>query len=387
MELFKASRQWAERPNDERFWTLGEMYEACKAYAESAVQAKVPYSDIRVEADGNDVLLSGRTGQRAELTHWAFGQLSSLIGAPASYLRNLPATLAVQNLNHGLKMRAEDDKDHRDAQLLFHRNGGLLLRAMTSDLYKLIWNWKVIQRLRDLETDGWRIPPARVAPNIGGLVCRPATEKDVLEVKAQGGLAIEVGDMICPSGLYASDHDMFAFMINEKNRIDDGTDLGLSRGFFVENSEVGDASFKLTTFLYRFVCGNHIVWDASNVKEVRLRHVGTADFASGRVIANFRKYADDSASGLEAQIAKARRVEIAGSMEEVVDRLFSLRISSRKVLEQSYAVAERHVDIDGSPRSPWGFAQGMTRYSQTLPYADQRSEIDRAAGKVLQIAF
>jgi len=35
----------------------------------------------------------------------------------------------------------------------------------------------------------------------------------------------------------------------------------------------------------------------------------------------------------------------------------------------------------------WGFVQGATRYSQTIPYQDQRIAIDRAAAKVLDMAF
>ena len=35
-------------------------------------------------------------------THWSFGQLASLVGAPAAYLRQLPAPLAGINLQYGL---------------------------------------------------------------------------------------------------------------------------------------------------------------------------------------------------------------------------------------------------------------------------------------------
>jgi len=35
-------------------------------------------------------------------THWSYGQLCSLVGAPASYMRQLPAPLAGVNLQHGL---------------------------------------------------------------------------------------------------------------------------------------------------------------------------------------------------------------------------------------------------------------------------------------------
>ena len=47
---------------------------------------------------------------------------------------------------------------------------------------------------------------------------RIATEADVLR-GAGFGLSIRVGDKIAPAGLYASDHDMFVFMVNNDKRI------------------------------------------------------------------------------------------------------------------------------------------------------------------------
>lgn len=246
--------------------------------------------------------------------------------------------------------------------------------------------WEIAQRLISLQERGWRVPPARPAHK-GQPGTRPATEQDVLDVK-MAGIGIKVGDPIAPSGLYASDHDMFAFMINETNRIEDGTDQGLGRGFFVENSEVGDSAFKLTTFLYRFVCGNHIVWGAKDLRVISVRHVGSANsIAWNKLAVMVQRYADSSASDLEARIAVARRYEIAAKKEDVLDRLFNLRIGTRKILEAAYNKAEQNTDIDGSPRSAWGFAQGMTRVSQESEYTDKRVEIDRAASKVIEIAF
>ena len=45
----------------------------------------------------------------------------------------------------------------------------------------------------------------------------------------------------------------------------------LFRGFYTWNSEVGSAVFGLTTFLYRYVCDNRIIWGATDVKELRIR--------------------------------------------------------------------------------------------------------------------
>jgi len=72
--------------------------------------------------------------------------------------------------------------------------------------------------------------------------------------------SLKVGDKIAPAGLYGSDHDMFAFMVLENRRIEDGTEGGLSRGAFFSNSEVGGGAFRIKSFYYRHVCGNHIVW-------------------------------------------------------------------------------------------------------------------------------
>jgi hypothetical protein len=314
----------------------------------------VPWNALHTEPQDGEVVLYGPSGTPCTMTHWAFGQVSQRAGAPAAYLRSLPVELAANCLNHGLGSLRDGM-----ASLMFHQNGGLVLRAATSDKYTRIWNDEVTaQLLRLVEREpAWTVPPA-------------------------SGLQ--------PSGLYASDRDMFAFMVNDSRRINDGTDEGLARGFFVWNSEVGAASFGMMTFLYRYVCGNHIVWGAENVREVRIRHVGAADLkAFHRVEATLREYADQSVSDDEAIITRAKTLELGGTKEEVLDRLFGMRSLNvtRKALEDAYDTAEQHVDTDGSPRSVWGMVQGLTREAQKVPYADERTAREKAAGKVMKIAF
>jgi hypothetical protein len=351
-----------------------------------AAEATAPYSELEVVADGPEVKLVGRE-HSALFSHWSFGQLAQRAGAPPSYLRELPATLAATCLNHGLQNRAAGPNGDT-AALMFHRNNGdLLLRSVTSELYTRIWNADITGRLLRLG-DEWRVPPARPCHE-GQAGARPATEADLLS-RDGFSLSINVGDLIAPAGLYASDHDMFAFMVNEGRRIADGTAEGLSRGFFCWNSEVGAASFGIMTFLYRNVCGNHIVWGASGVNELRIRHVGNADDkAFGALQGELVRYADSSASEDEAKIEAAKRFQIAATKDETLDAIFRMRIAglSRDKIGQGYDLAEVNTDVDGSPRSAWGLAQGLTRLSQTLPYADARVVVDRAAGKVLQLAF
>jgi hypothetical protein len=355
MELFKAHRQWAERPADERFSDLPTLYSATKKYASQAGTKEIPYSDVRVQAVDDDVQLVGRANVPATFTNWAFGQLCRMVQAPAEYLQRIPATLAAQNLNYGLANKPPEGK----GQLLFHTNGGLLLRAFTSDKYTRIWNYEVADRMLTLADKGWQ--PARPDFN--------SSPDDF-------------------PALYASDHDMFAFLCNSNITISEpGNPDSLKRGVIVENSEVGAAALKLTRFLYRAMCGNHIIWGATQVTDISIRHVGEAREKWGLWATEIRRYAEESASDEEAKIARAKSRMIAATKEEVLDKLFGLRSLNltHKVIEAGYdAVLPAQ---DGDPRTPWGITQGITRHSQTIPFTDQRNNIDRAAGKILEINF
>ena len=385
--LHAASRQWANRPADERFWTLQDMLDACRSYRERARTATVQYNQLQCEDVAGDLALVGPTGAKASLTHYAFGQLSRDIQAPADYLRSLPAPMARDCVNLGIQ-RLDDE---RKAALLFDAHGGTFsARCVTSEKYQRIWNHEIVERLIPLAEYGWRVPPAR--PSTHSIATRPATEADILRLSGHNGLAVKVGDAIAPAGLYASDRDMFAFMVNEDSIIDDGSAGGLARGFFVSNSEVGDASLKITRFLYRSVCGNHIVWGAENVSEIKIRHIGDVSRRFGHEFqAELRNYANASEAEDVRRIAAAKTFKIGDTKEEMLDKLFGLkRVGlSRKALESAYAYAELEADQNrtGDPRSAWGFAGGITRLAQESTYAGERTKLDRAAGRVLEMAF
>jgi hypothetical protein len=389
MNLYEASNQWATRPDDQRFWTLEDLLAATRRHRDSARVATVPLAALNVTpagSDGADLVVVGPTNQPARLTHWSFGQLARTAGAPADYLRRLPAPLAAANLCHGLQRRGADR-----ANLLIHNNGSLVVRSATSDSYSRIWDCDVVERPLGSREAGWRVPPARPS-HPGAPGARPATEADVLSGTGVGGLSVKVGDLIAPAGLYASDHDLFVFMVNESRRINDGSPEGLSRGFFISNSEVGAAALKVTTFLYRHVCGNHIVWDATKQTEVRIVHRGNADQRFARELAaEIKTYAERAAGEDEQRIASARRLTLGPDKAAVLDTLFGkLRgIVSRHTLEEGFdrATLDAQADRTIDPRTAWGMVQGLTAYSQSLPFADERDQVDRAAGKVLAMAF
>lgn len=358
MQIFKANKQWATRPADERFPTIQALYDATRAYAQEAKTKDVAVADLRVEAAEGDVNLVGKQGIPARFTHWAFGQLCRRLSAPADFLRELPPTLASQVLNNRLANLTGKVED-AVSSLLFHANGGLLLRAITSDKYQRVWNHEVAERLLGLEGQGWK----------------PATPDRVLVDESELGV----------TALYASDHDMFAFVKHSDAVVKEaGSTEPLYRGLIVENSEVGASALKVTRFLYRYMCENHIIWGASEVGEVALRHVGSVKEKFNLWYAEAKRYAEESVSDEEAKIAAAKSKLIGASKEEVLDALFGKRSLglSRKTLDGGYEAIVP--EQDGDPNTVWGFVQGLTRYSQLEPYADARTAIDKAAGKVLE---
>ena len=399
MNLYAASRQWANRPADERFWSLKDMLAAATGGRERALEKVTPVNRFRAKAaaDNCGLTLVGLSGGEGGFTNFSFGQLCRFVtpeggkSAP-DYLTRLPAKIAADAINHDLMGCEKTTKVLWDVDRATKQ---VKARSFTTPKYGRIWDAAVIEKLIGLQADGWKVPPAR--PACDDPRARAATAEDVL----QNGMciSIKVGDQIAPAGLYRGEKDLFAFMVNEGRPIDGGGGTALYRGFFAENSEVGNLSYWITEFLYNSVCGNHIVWGASEVKTTRVVHIGddaearawaVSDKAWGRMRAEITEYANDSVSDIEAKIKSYRCIEFGKDKKEVVDYVYSKRIAvvSRDMLEASYDLAEQFPQDSGgaAPTTKWALVQGMTRLSQQSEFADKRVEIDKAAGKVLELA-
>ena len=395
MNLTTASHQWATRPADERFWTVEELAAATKKLRESAIETSVDISDLRVEPHGeSDMALMGKKNIPAAMTHYAFGQLCQTARAPARYLRTLPTKLAAENVNCGLKKAAEEGRSPRSLLLRKDSDGDTLeARAILSEEYGRIWNTDIADRLVDLTNRGWKVPPGRPHSSKDKR-WRYATTFDVLTIEGMGsGLSIEVGDKISPSGVYASDRDMFVFMINEQE-ISIAGKPPLYRGFFVSNSEVGDRAFRSTLFLFQNVCGNHIVWDVENATETRIIHRGgekeITQRALGEMYSQLRTYTDQSTEDEVAFITDIMGRRIGIDQQDTVGRVHAKMktILSVHQLNAAWALADDHPE-DGhdGPDTIYGIVSGLTRLSQDTSHANERETIDRAAGKVARMEF
>src|SRR5258707_8371315 len=83
----RVSSEWFSRPADERYLSLSELFGAVSGRAERSRTRTAESSAIRVEASRGDAerlaLIVPGTDVPLAPTHWSFGQLTSIVGAPS----------------------------------------------------------------------------------------------------------------------------------------------------------------------------------------------------------------------------------------------------------------------------------------------------------------
>lgn len=157
------SRQWAMRPDDQRFLSLNELRAAVEARSMPCKATVVETRDLRVIADKTDPnsLTIGGIGDEApyNVTHWTFGQIAQRAQAPAGYLRKLPAVLAAMNMQYGLSTQANE-------LVQAYRNpttGEAELRAVTGPEYGRIYDHELVAAVQKFAGNGtgdtnWKVP-------------------------------------------------------------------------------------------------------------------------------------------------------------------------------------------------------------------------------------
>lgn len=362
--LNQASTQWSTRPEDERFTSLtalAEHAENARQNSSAKVLATRAISAAPVEGNDKGLVVVGPNGAPVAPTHWAFGQLAQRAGAPAAYLRNLPAPIAADCINYGLGSR-----DVEDIGILLRKENGLAqIAAVTGPGYGRVWNAVIARALVDRFGDG--VTGAFKVPGEFG--------QDVPVTKQN-------------TTLYASDRDMFVFLADEKHRIEmpnrrDGKLGTLARGFFVWNSEVGAQTFGVSTFLFDYVCCNRIVWGAEDVKEIRIRHTSSAPYRWVEEVAPaIEKYAESSVKSITEAIETARAHKLIGGLAN--ENAVAEFLVKRFTRSQAKAIEAAHLADEGRPiETMWDAVVGVTAYARSIPYQDERVAIEREAGKMM----
>ena len=358
--LMEASNNWMRRPADERFVSLLDMQQH---FADQRAHSReVVVSSRRIQAepteDNKGLLITGPNGAAYAPTHWAFGQLAQLAEGPAGYLRSIPSPLAADCINYGLQYR----RDVEDVGVLLYKNGGTpTLRAANGPRYGRIWNADIVNGLVSQFGDG-----------LSG----------AFRVPGEFGQRVEVTK--ANTTLFAGDRDMFVFLADEVNRIEipnrrNGEPGTLARGFFVWNSEVGSATFGIKTFLFDYVCCNRIVWGASDVSEITIRHsAGAPDRYIEQMVPALTEYANGSAAPVVQLIADARQKRI-----DNVDDFLAKRFGKRMVAP----IKAAHEADEGRPiESIWDATTAVTAYARGIEFQDRRVELEEMAGDIMDLA-
>ena len=366
----RVSSEWFSRPDDERYLSLSALHTAVRARADRASARTVETRTLRVEATRDSaermaLIVPGRDEPVAP-THWSFGQMCSLVGAPAGYLRQLPAPLAGINMQHGLlSHRAELIKT------LETDEGRIELRAVTGPDYGRIWDHELVAAVMKIAGDGvgdtrWKVP--------GLLDWSTMRHNPFVEVTKD------------TTTLYASDRDVFLFLVDdahpiEAGRLPNGEPDLYFRGFYCWNSEVGSKTLGMASFFLRAVCMNRNIWGAEGFEEISIRH---SKFAANRFAHEaapaLENFANSSPAPFMAGI-KASRERIVARKDD--DREDFLRKQGFSKPETAKIIATVLDEEGRPPESIFDFVQGITALARSKPHQDARLELEGKASKLL----
>ncbi|ESY22241.1 MULTISPECIES: hypothetical protein [unclassified Mesorhizobium] len=366
----RVSSEWFNRPADERYLSLSELMASVQGRSERSRTRTVESAAIRVEASRDDaerlaLVLPGADRPVAP-THWSFGQLAGIVGAPATYLRQLPAPLAGINLQYGLTAhRAEQVKT------LEVENGRIELRAVTGPDYGRIYDHELVAAVQKIAGNGtgdtrWKIP--------GVLDWSTGIYNPRVDITSD------------TTTLYASDRDVFLFLVDDLNpieagRLPDGSPDLYFRGFYCWNSEVGAKTLGIASFYLRAVCQNRNLWGVEDFEEITIRHskYAASRFAHQAAPA-LTRFANSSPMPFVTGIQAAREKIVARSDEDRAEFLrkrgFS-KADTAKIIETVLAEEGR------KPTSIFDFVQGITAVARDKPHQDARLELEGKAKKLL----
>ncbi|MDG3443707.1 DUF932 domain-containing protein [Nitrospirillum amazonense] len=365
------SSQWFSRPSDQRYLSLDALYNTVLMRSQFSKQRTMETRDIRVNAGRENaekmtLILPG--DEEVRPNHWSFGQLASLIGAPAGYLRNLPAFLAGINMQHGLiNHRAEMIKTYATG------NGAMELRAATSPEYGRIYDHELVKAIMTFAGNGagdsrWRVPGQI---DWSTLIYRPHCGEITKETTT----------------LYLSDRDVFIFLVDDLNPIEAGTlpdgqpDIYF-RGFYAWNSEVGKTTMGIRTFYLRGVCQNRNLWGVEGVQELTIRH---SKHAASRFMFEaapaLSEFANSSPKGFIDGI-NAAKAQIVAKDED--DRLNFLKRNgfSKKAAKSILDTVLAEEGHEAS--SVYDFVQGITAVARGDGHQDQRIELEEKAASMMR---
>lgn len=149
--------------------------------------------------------------------------------------------------------------------------GRVELRAVTGPDYGRIWDHELVGAVRKIAGDdtgntNWKVP--------GVIDWASMTHNPYVDITKE------------TTTLYASDRDVFLFLVDDTHPIEAGRPPNgdpdfYFRGFYAWNSEVGSKSVGTASFYLRGVCQNRMLWGVENFEQITIQH---SKFAASRFV-------------------------------------------------------------------------------------------------------
>jgi len=374
----EVSMQWMARPADQRFTSLTDLHDFKKKFWDGSFQTRTKTDafdlispEPKTAADLHRLTVGVKIdhGDRVEAreiapTHWAFGQMCALAKAPAAHYRELPSQIVSDALAYRLRFA-------REVEEIKLYGGADQLYAATGPDYGRIPDYEIVKAVQAVAGTGrgemrWKIP--------GVLDWSTRLYDPEAPVTSDS------------TTLYASDRDVFMFLVDDRNPIEVGKlangnpDL-MFRGFFCQNSEVGTRSAKIAAFFLRGVCMNRNLWGVENFEEVRIIHNRAApDRWLRQAVPALTAYANGATDKLVAGVKLAKAAKVADDEEGAIAFLKARNFS----LTKAKAILEQGEKEEGRPpRSAWDMAQAITAHARGVLNTDDRLQQELEAKHIL----
>lgn len=254
-------------------------------------------------------------------------------------------------------------------------NGRVELRAVTGPDYGRIWDHELVAAVMKIAGNGtgdtrWKVP--------GVMNWATMTHNPFVDVTKD------------TTTLYASDRDVFLFLVDDTNpieagRLPDGSPDLYFRGFYCWNSEVGSRTLGIASFYLRGVCMNRNLWGVENFEEITIRH---SKFAAQRFAHEaapaLTSFANSSPAPFVAGI-KAARARIVARTDE--DRESFLRKGGFSKSETTKIIETVLGEESRKPESVFDFVQGITALARAKSHQDARLELEGKAKRLMERAI
>jgi len=372
------SSNWWNRPADERFLSLDDMLAYKRQDAQNMTSRIVNTHKMQIvgQFDENnpsrgDILVeyTDENGDEHINTpsNWSFGQLAQLAGAPAGYLKDLPAPIAADALQWGLRY----NRNRELVKAYGHRSEGGNLRAATGSEYGRIYDYEILDAVKKFaDPDRWKVPGMMTGTEHGRAIYDPF-----------------VPVTLDTTTLFASDRDIFVFLVDDTHPLEIGKlpngdpDL-VFRGFYAWNSETGSKTAGIAAMYLRGVCMNRNLWGVENFQEIKIRHTKFApDRFAYEAAPALQSFAHGATANFLDGVKAAQDAKIASDDDSALEFLAKRAGLSQRMAK---AAAARHLDEEQKPvRTVWDAAQAITAIARDNPHQDSRIDLERKAGALL----